>query len=437
MSTARLAGDVRELYSARVDGSRLIRTIESLSLIGADPAGGISRLGLTSAEGAGRELVAGIARSYGLQTETDAAANLIIRRSRPDPGRPVLLLGSHLDTVVQGGALDGAYGLLAALEVLRAVSSCDLDSTYEPVVIGFSNEEGAWIPCPFWGSKAVTGQLVEPELLKVRDGRSIRQALHEAGGNFDRLGTAQWPAGSIGCYLELHIEQGSTLETAGVPLGIVSAVTGRTVVAITVDGEQNHAGTTPMPARRDALAAAARIVLALEGMARDERRCAVATVGILEVDSGSTNVIPGRVRLTAEFRDPVQRNLDRAELRMVEQLAAIADSCGVEVAHQVTMRRPPSSCDPALLDRIATAAHRLAAPTLTMHSGAGHDSQIIADQAPIGMIFVPSRGGMSHCPQEHTPADQLVLGADLLLQSVLATLADPIGPAAAGCEPLS
>ncbi|MGI8664450.1 MAG: Zn-dependent hydrolase [Jatrophihabitans sp.] len=409
-------------------GAELLASVEALARVGADPRGGLSRLGLTASERAARELVSGLARRYGLQAGTDAAANLILRRREPVTGRPILLIGSHLDTVEQGGSLDGAYGVLAGVQVLRVLDQLTLRLPYEPVVIGFANEEGGYLNCPFWGSKAFTGQLADPGELIARDGTPIDSVLRAAGGDLSRLGQARVAPGSVGGYLELHIEQGPVLHEAGIPIGVVSAITGRTVLSVVVEGSQNHAGTTPMEHRRDALAAAARVVLAVEAMARDERRCAVATVGTLDVDPQSTNVVAGRVRLGVELRDSAPRRLAEAERSLAGRLDQIAASCRVQISQAPVMRCAPALGDPRLIEQISSAADRLGLESMLLASGAGHDAQVMAAETPIGMIFVPSIGGISHAPGESTAAADLVRGADVLLQAALAICDQPAPP---------
>ncbi|MEO6504227.1 MAG: Zn-dependent hydrolase [Jatrophihabitantaceae bacterium] len=420
--------DQHRIADIRPADSRLASSIRSLGQIGLDPQGGVTRLGLTRQERAGREFVAEYARECGLRASVDPAANLILRPPAgfAPAGRPVLLVGSHLDTVRQGGALDGAYGVLAALEVVRTLLRAGVPLPYEPVVVGFSNEEGARFPCPFWGSKALTGALEPLGQLHAEDGTPILDGLVEAGGDPARLAAAEWDPAELHGYLELHIEQGPVLEQAAVPLGVVTAITGRTVLDLDVRGVQNHAGTSPMPARRDALPAAAEAVLAVEGLATASAACSVATTGRLTVEPGSTNVVPGRVRLTVEFRDPDAGRLAGAERLLREQLAGIAARRGVEIHAEPVLRCPPTPCDPELLDRVSSGVAGLGVDSLRMASGAGHDAQIMAARTPAAMIFVPSRNGISHSPEEHTDPDLLALGARALLRTMVALADRPL-----------
>ncbi len=407
------------LPDVTIDGERLLTVLGELAMIGADERGGVTRPGFSEADGQGRAYIAERAVDAGLVPRIDPAGNLIVGR-RCHRDRPALLMGSHLDTVINGGALDGAYGVVAALEVLSVIAAAGLTLRYEPVVVAFANEEGARFPCPFLGSLALAGQL-EPSVVELTDaqGCSLRTALRSAGGDPERLAAAGWPAGSIGAYLELHIEQGPVLERVGVPIGIVTAITGRSVIDIHVTGGAGHAGTLPMADRVDALVAATHVVQAVEDMAKRRRLCAVATVGMLRVDPGAPNVVPGAVRLTAELRDSRQDRLDAAEQALVAALAGIEACTGARVRTRVTDRIAPVGTDPALRAVIADAAAELGYATRELDSGAGHDAQIVARVAPTAMIFVPSRGGVSHVPHESTADGHLVAGAQVLLGAVL------------------
>lgn len=411
------AGDL----DLRIDGERLLGLLDDLAHIGADPAGGITRLGLGPLEHAARVFLADRCRTYGLASTVDPAGNLLIRRpSAARPDAPVLLVGSHVDTVVQGGRLDGAYGVVAAIEVLRVLHANDVELPVEMVVAAFANEEGALIQTPFWGSRALCGTLGDGLAAHDRAGLPVSGYLAASGGDPARLAEAAWPAGSVAAYLELHIEQGPALERRGVPIGVVDGIVGRTILDIDVTGEAQHAGTTPMPDRRDALVAAAELILAVRGTAAEQAVCATATTGYLTAAPNVTNTVPGAARLTVEVRDTDPRRLVAGEDAVREHCARVAADTGCRIDVDVSMRSRPVSTEPALRDAIGAAADALGLPYLTMPSGAGHDAQIVAALAPIGMIFVPSRRGISHAPGEDTAPADLVHGADVLLHAVLA-----------------
>ncbi|MDQ2835880.1 MAG: Zn-dependent hydrolase [Actinomycetota bacterium] len=422
LPAAELAEPVTNPGQLRVDGTRLLAELDALAGFGRDSAGGMSRLGFGAADNAARQYLRQLADGAGLSSRVDQAGNVFFHRSAHGdwpPRRPVLLMGSHLDSVPRGGHLDGAYGVIAALEVLRVLTENAVELAAEPIAVAFANEEGALFPQPFWGSMAIAGQLTDPESAVDRFGNSIRGPLAEAGGELASIGQARWPAGSMASFLELHIEQGPVLEGAHVPIGVVGNIVGRTIIEIAVHGSQNHAGTTPMHQRRDALAAAAELVIEVESLAGSRQLCAVSTVGVLQVSPGQTNVVPGLVELTAEIRDGEQQSLRRAESALYETIHRIADEREVSVEARTTMRSTPVATAEPARAAIQDAATELGLPWLAMDSGAGHDAQIIAATGPVGMIFVPSRNGISHAPEEYTEPDQLVAGANVLLHAAL------------------
>jgi N-carbamoyl-L-amino-acid hydrolase len=308
---------------------------------------------------------------------------------------------------------------MAACEVVRVLAGVELP--VEPVAIAFTNEEGAGFPYPFFGSLALTGKVDTAAAAAAADraGRPLRAALRAAGGDLDAIDAAAWRPGSIACYLELHIEQGPVLEARDIPIGVVDAITGRTILDITVRGRQGHAGTTPMALRRDALPTAARVVLAVEELAAGRGLCAVGTVGRLDTEPNVTNVIPGLVELTAEIRDSRPERLRAAERALVGELARLGSATGVDIEVTVRPVTEPTATSVPARRAIAEAAEALGLAHLEMFSSAGHDAQIVSDIAPIGMIFVPSHDGISHAPDEHTDIAYLIAGAHTLLHSVL------------------
>ncbi|HET9898350.1 MAG TPA: Zn-dependent hydrolase [Streptosporangiaceae bacterium] len=403
----------------RIDGARMLDCLRELARIGADPQGGLTRLGLTEAESQARAFIAELSRSAGLVTELDPAANLFVRRPGADPGKPVLLMGSHLDTVVQGGWLDGAFGVAAAVEVVRVLTECGQEFPCEPVAVAFANEEGALIQEPFWGSRALCGVLGEAAAAADDAGRPVSGYLADCGGDPGRLAEAAWAPGRIRAFLELHIEQGPVLERLGLPIGIVDGIVGRSILEAEISGEQQHAGTTPMPDRRDALAAAAELLLRIRQIAAADRICSTATVGHLEVSPNTTNTIPGLVRLRADVRDTDAGRLTRAEAAVRAAAASVGRVTGCQITVTAVHQSPPARTDPGLRQAIAAAAGELALAAHVMPSGAGHDAQVVAGIAPVGMIFVPSRDGVSHAPAEDTSDAALTRGAGVLLRTAI------------------
>ena len=403
----------------RVDGERLLGDIAGLARYGRDDRGGVSRTGFSAADNAARVHLVRTATDAGLDAEVDPAGNVLFRRrGLRDPG-PSLLMGSHLDSVPHGGHLDGAYGVVAALEVLRTLNDRRVPMPVEPVAVAWANEEGSLFPRLFFGPRARTGSLAAPGEITDTAGRPLREPLLAAGGDLDRIGDAVWADGAIDSYLELHIEQGPVLERAGLPIGVVDAIVGRTMFDITVHGRAGHAGTTPMELRADALTAAARLVLAIEQLAGQDGVCRVATVGCAEIEPNVGNVIRASVRRRAEGREGDADRLRAAERAVLAAAARVQTVAGVVIEVVPGERTSPVPTDPALRRVIAAASERIGAPYEMLSSGAGHDAQIVADVAPVGMIFVPSRDGVSHTPAEATDDADLVTGANVLLHAAL------------------
>ncbi|MFD4542106.1 Zn-dependent hydrolase [Streptomyces bauhiniae] len=415
----------RRTAQPAVDAERLLRRVEELGRIGRDPVtGGITREGFSRADREARAYVLQESRVAGLATSVDAAGNLMVRARQPGtaPARPAVLMGSHLDTVVNGGRLDGAYGVLAALEVVQACAESGVESAFEPVAAAFSNEEGALFPQPFFGSSVLAGRLDGlPREPLDHDGHPLRGPLALAGGDLDALGSAVWPAESLAAYLELHVEQGPVLEQAGNRIGVVDGITGRTVLTVEISGSAGHCGTAPMPGRRDALAAAARATLAVEHLATTGQLCRVATVGRLDIHPNSPNTIADTVRLTADLRDTDAARMRQAETALGRELEDLARQTGTRIEIVARTHSAPVATSAHLRGLIEESCRETGASYQSLPSGAGHDAQVVADLTPTAMIFVPSVGGVSHVPHEDTHPADLVLGAEILLRTALKT----------------
>ncbi|WLQ32273.1 Zn-dependent hydrolase [Streptomyces castrisilvae] len=404
----------------RTDGARLLRRIDELGRIGADPLGGVTRPAFGADDRRAQRYLRAEAAAAGLRTEVDPAGNVVIRQAHAQVPGPVVLMGSHLDTVINGGRLDGAYGVLAALEVMQTVADAGVELAHTPVAVAFANEEGALFPQPFWGSMALTGQTRRlPDDPRDRHGNPLAGPLRQAGGDLTQLSRAAWPPHSVRAYLELHIEQGPVLEELNLPIGVVTDIVGRVVHDIRVLGRAGHAGTTPMGSRRDAAVAMSHIVIAAERTAA-AGRCRVATAGCVTVSPGATNVIPNEAVLSVEFRDESPARLADAAASFLADLRTVSELTGCEILAEETLRTVPVPTDPGLQDLIASCADGLGHGHTRLPSGAGHDAQIVAAVAPTGMIFVPSLKGLSHTPEEDTAPADLVAGADVLLRAALA-----------------
>ena len=389
--------------------SSLAADLEAAARIGAD-TGGVSRFAWTPELGAANEWLIERLGELGLATEIDAAGN-VIGRWEAGKGR-ALLTGSHLDTVPRGGRYDGALGVLAALEAVRILKREGVQPRRPLWIVSFNDEEGTRFHTGMLGSRAFVG---DADLEDWRD-RGLPEAMREAGFEFERLPEAR-EIDSVGAYLELHIEQGPVLEAAGVDVGIVTAITGILGFHARFLGEANHAGTTPMELRRDALAGAAKAVVALRDEARS-RADMTANVGTIVAEPGAFNVVPGAAEITIDVRSPTAEGYADVERFVREELARIAAEEGLQLELAETHRLGPVPLDPELQETIERAAELEGAAYVRMPSGAGHDAMVLGRHVPAGMIFVPSRGGVSHSPEEYTPPEQCELGARVLARAL-------------------
>ncbi|MFO7769403.1 MAG: Zn-dependent hydrolase [bacterium] len=398
-----------------VSPQRLERTLQTLGTIGRDPeTGGITRLPFSPADLEARSWFADQLRAAGLEVRTDPAGNLIGRLPGTGPALPPIVLGSHLDTVPQGGRFDGALGLVAALEAVRSLADLDIRLRHPVEVVDFIDEEGGLV-----GSRAWIGTLTGEDMERPYGDRTYAEALRELGLDPERVGEARRTPDEVAAYVELHPEQGRRLERGGKTIGVVEGIVALDEYEVEVVGEANHAGTTRMVDRRDPLTAAARMVTELREEILSQGGDLVATVGLLEALPGTPNVIPGRVRFTVDIRDPSPLVLDRALSGLRQRFRRIAREEGVEVSWSPIVTLPPAPADPMVREAIREAAEMYGYPFEVMPSGAGHDAQSVAGIAPMGMIFVPSVGGFSHSPSEFTTPADAAAGADVLLQTVL------------------
>ncbi len=402
----------------RVDSDRLRADFDALARIGATPDGGVERTTFSEAHLAARAWFHERAAEAGLATSVDAAANHSVTLPARERGARTLMLGSHLDSVHRGGRYDGALGVICALEVLRVVKDADLDLPVALEAIDFTDEEGTLIGT--LGSLAVAGRLSREDLATPRGGRELLASeLRRMGLSEDDLLAAAREPGALAGYLELHIEQGPVLEQAGIDIGIVTGITGASSFRVVFEGDARHAGTTPMDARRDAALGAAALVLGVrETVTRDFPGC-VATVGDVATEPGSYNVVPGRARLRMECRSLETATLDALERALIEVAHAEAERFGLAVAVERVGRVEPAPTDEHVRAAVAKAARALGLTTVELPSGAGHDAQSLAGITPSGMVFVPSVGGVSHDPAEHTAWEDCVNGANVLLNATV------------------
>lgn len=403
-----------------LDTAKLLEQLRELGAIGHDAAqGGRTRIALTDEEKTGRDLLVRWMRELDLEVRVDQIGNIfgVLHAEHSGGMAQPLMMGSHIDTVRNAGALDGCYGVLAGLAVVRAYRQAGLRPARAIVVAAFTNEEGVRYQPDMMGSLVYAG------------GMDVQAALNTVGTDGTRLGDELARIGYAGDmapgaivpreYIELHIEQGPVLEAEGKLIGVVESLQGISWQKVTITGVANHAGTTPTRLRHDAgYAAAACVAFLREQVVGAAPETTLATVGSLRLEPDLINVIPRKATFTVDLRDPGEQRLQTAERRLADFLATLAEREGVTVETEQLVRFEPVVFDAALADRIQAAAQRRGLPHRRMTSGAGHDAQMLARIAPSAMIFVPSRGGISHNPREHTDDDQLALGAQVLLDVV-------------------
>lgn len=401
---------------------RLLADLERFSAIGAVTGGGVSRLALTAADREARELFVALVREAGMAVRIDRYGN-IWGRTGADWETPAVVAGSHLDTVPDGGRYDGALGVLAALEVVRAITEDGRLPDGVPLgVVDFAAEESSRYGISTVGSKGLAGILGPNEIAALRDrhGLAYTVAVQDQAG-YELVPEGPRPSGAIGCFLELHIEQGRELEMAGVDLGVVKAIAAPTRFRVIVNGEAAHSGATLMTWRKDGLVAASELVLALERIAEvEEDYGTVATATIFALHPVSINVVPGRVELGVDIRGIDGASKRRAVNRFHQTVRRVSAQRGIPIEVEQLADEEPVLLDPGAVECVRLGCERSGFPYMIMQSRAGHDTMNMARVCPAGMLFVPSRGGISHHPAEHTEPDQLVKGAAALLEAVLA-----------------
>ena len=403
-----------------IDGERLWRRISDLGEIGREEGGGITRLSFTDEERAAKDRVASYMEEAGLSVYEDAVGNLFGRREGLNAEAPVVLIGSHLDSVYNGGNFDGPLGVLAGIEVLHAMEERGVETEHPLEVVAFTDEEGVRFSFGMIGSRALAGKLAPEDLRNYEDGGgvSIASAMRAHGLDPERLEEAARPEGSLKAYVELHIEQGEVLENENLSAGIVTGIAGPLWLRFILEGEAGHAGATPMNLRRDALAAAAEIIGLIETAAA-QTPTTVGTVGQLDLEPGGINIIPGRVRFSLDLRDIDEGVRDRVEGRILGGAEEACRRRGVGLEVETLQRLPPAPFSELVKGAVERACERLGIRPYALPSGAGHDGMQLTDLCPMGMIFVRSRRGISHNPDEWSSMEDCTVGADVLYWTVL------------------
>jgi N-carbamoyl-L-amino-acid hydrolase len=401
----------------KIDADRLWQSLMDLAQIGATPLGGVRRLTLTDLDREGRDCVVGWFKAAGLEVRVDPIGNIFARRAGRDARRPPVVAGSHIDTQPSGGKFDGNYGVLAGLEVVRTLNDRGVQTDAPIEVAVWTNEEGTRFTPTMMGSGAFAG-VYRLDYVLARtdaDGKSVGEELKRIG----YAGAA--PIGTpIGAYFEAHIEQGPVLENTGNTIGIVMGALGQRWYDVTVAGMNAHAGPTPMELRKDALLAAAKLVLEVNRIARSQAPHGRGTVGFMQVAPNSRNVIPGEVKFSVDFRHPTDDGLKAMERELRDACARVGDECRVTAKAEEVVYFPPCRFDPECVAAVRAGARAADYSSLEIVSGAGHDAVYVARVAPTAMIFVPCKDGISHNEIEDAKPGDLAAGCNVLLHAMLA-----------------
>jgi N-carbamoyl-L-amino-acid hydrolase len=401
----------------RINGARLWESLMTLARIGETPRGGVCRVALSDVDREGRNLFVRWAREAGCTVEIDQMGNIFAHRAGSDPALAPVMTGSHLDTQPTGGKFDGAYGVLAGLEVLRTLNDAN-HTTRRPVeVVAWTNEEGCRFAPAMLASGVFGGEFsLEYGLTRAdHDGVTVAQELDRIG----YAGTRPCGGQPVHTFFEAHIEQGPLLEANECVIGVVQGLQGQRWFDCTIEGMESHAGTTPMPRRRDALCGAAQIVAAVQQAALAQAPHGVGTVGDLRVHPNSRNVIPGRVDFSVDLRHPDDAALSAMTNALREAVAGVETATGLTAALNEIWYAPPTPFDADSVAAVRRAAQNLDLPHMNVISGAGHDAKYVANVCPAAMIFIPCKDGISHNEIEDATPEHTAAGCDVLLQAVL------------------
>ncbi|MFQ5998552.1 MAG: M20 family metallo-hydrolase [Candidatus Bathyarchaeia archaeon] len=404
----------------RINIDRLEKDLMHLGTIGKTDAGGRTRLTLTQADLEGRNFLITKMKEADLEVRVDKAGNIVGRRRGEDDHLASVCAGSHIDTVPNGGCFDGALGVFGPLEAVRTLNENKIRTRHPIEVISFTNEEGIRFPF-FIGSKAMAGQLEISELYQIKgtDGVTFEEALLNAGLEIKTLVDSARKSNEIKAFLELHIEQGPVLDTDQIDIGVVEAIAGIIHLLVELKGRADHAGTTPMNMRKDPMLAAAKVARAVNELATSTGERTVGTVGLVNVSPGAMNVVPEIVTIGIDIRDVSSEVLQQLSDRLKNRVQEICLDLGVESKITERSNVPPVQLSKPIFDLIASTAQNLNYSIRRMPSGAGHDAMIMRKITQVGMIFVPSKNGRSHSPQEWTDWAAVEKGTNVLLHSLL------------------
>lgn len=398
-----------------INGVRLLQHLQDLSQIGRnEKTGGINRFSFTPEEKQAIELVTTYMEQAGMSVTIDAVGNLI---GTYGEGNETIMLGSHIDTVPEGGKFDGALGVLAAIEVVHTIHEQQLLPSKKIQVVAFKDEEGTRFGFGLLGSSAMAGLLTEEQLQHTDEaGIAIEQAMKDF--HLSPYPLTQVHRHDIKAYLEMHIEQGKVLENEDLPVGVVTGIAAPLWLEVTVTGVSEHAGATPMPIRQDALTAASEMILAIEQLLNNTTD-SVATVGKLMVSPNGTNVIPGKVTFSIDLRDIDENKVSALEQEIMQQLQQIAERRHVTLTSKVLQRIKPAKTDAMLQQQLTISIEKQGIRPYSLISGAGHDAMNIAEIAPIGMLFVRSKDGISHNPLEYSSDEDIIVATNIFYDTVV------------------
>lgn len=399
----------------KVSPERLHHRLMQLAKIGETPDGGVNRAAFTNQDIQGREFIIALMKKTGLSVTIDEASNIIGTLKGRNPDLPPILFGSHIDSVPNGGKYDGPVGVLGAIACIEVLEENNITPHHPLKVVVFTNEEEGMT-----GSKGIIGDLDDAELNAVsQSGKTVKDGVRALGGNPDKIKNAVKRKGDIKAYLELHIEQGGVLESKNLQIGIVEGIVGINWWDTLIEGKANHAGTTPMDLRQDSLLAAGHLIVEINQLTRSIPGTQVATVGDITAQPGAYNVIPGSVSMTLDIRDLSSQKIQSVFNQIREKSQDISKKTRTRITFKAVEEFLPVLTDPDICRAISEAAGQLGLTSLVMPSGAGHDAQKMADITKIGMIFIPSIGGISHSPKEFSREDDIANGVNVLLHTIL------------------
>lgn len=402
-----------------INKERLWDHLQQLSSIGKQESGGVTRLSFTEEEKVAKDKVGSFMIEAGLTVYEDAVGNLIGRKEGRNPDSPVVLVGSHIDSVYNGGNFDGPLGVLSGIELLHTMNEKGIQTEHPIEVIAFTDEEGARFSFGMIGSRGIAGTLTADALQsKDKQGITIAEAMRASGLDPDAFRNAVRPKDSVKAYIELHIEQGKVLENHNLSVGVVTGIAGPLWLKFIVEGEAGHAGTTPMTLRHDALAAAAQIMQIIETEA-SKTGSTVGTVGQLKLFPGGINIIPGRVEFSLDLRDISEPVRDQVESAIVDQAKQACEKRGIKLNIELLQRIAPAPCSEQIQSAAKEAFQKLGLEPFSLASGAGHDGMQLYDFCPMGMLFIRSKDGISHNPAEWSSLEDCADGANVLYHTVL------------------